>query len=161
LHDIGKVGVDDRILRKETRLDDDEFEQIKKHPEIGCRILAGLSNLEHILPGVRHHHESFDGCGYPDQLKGEEIPLMARVLAVADSYDAMGSDRPYRAGMPLEKIESIFSENKGPQWDPRVLNAYFAARVKIRKFWSAHCPSDLLSLSSPSLGGRPKLASSN
>lgn len=158
LHDIGKVGVDDRILRKETKLDDDEFEQIKKHPEIGCRILAGLSNLEHILPGVRHHHESFDGRGYPDRLKGEEIPLMARILAVADSYDAMGSDRPYRAGMPLEKIESIFGENKGPQWDPRVIKTYFAARVKIRKLWSAHGSSDLLSLSSPSIGGRTKLS---
>ena len=150
LHDIGKVGVDDRILRKESRLDDDEFEQIKQHPEIGCRILAGLANLEHVLPGVRHHHESFDGRGYPDRLEGDAIPLMARVLAVADSYDAMGSNRPYRAGMPLERIEEIFRQNVGPQWDPRVINAYFAARVKIRKLWSAHCPTDLEALSSDS-----------
>ena len=158
LHDIGKVGVDDRILRKETRLTDEEFDQIKKHPEIGCRILAGLANLEHVLPGVRHHHESFDGCGYPDRLTGEEIPMMARVLAVADSYDAMASDRPYRTGMPLEQLESIFRENKGPQWDPRVIDAYFAARVPIRKLWSAHRPSDLNSLSSPSVIGRSKLS---
>ncbi len=150
LHDIGKVGVDDRILRKESRLDDDEFEQIKKHPEIGCQILAGLANLERVLPGVRNHHESFDGTGYPDRLKGEEIPLMARILAVADSYDAMGSDRPYRAGMPLERIEAIFRENAGPQWDPRVIDAYFAARVSIRKLWSAHCVTDLQSLVSNS-----------
>lgn len=150
LHDIGKVGVDDRILRKESRLDDDEFEQIKKHPEIGCQILAGLANLERVLPGVRNHHESFDGTGYPDRLKGEEIPLMARILAVADSYDAMGSDRPYRAGLPLERIEAIFRENAGPQWDPRVINAYFTARVNIRKLWSAHCVTDLQSLVSNS-----------
>ncbi len=150
LHDIGKVGVDDRILRKQSRLDDDEFEQIKKHPEIGCQILAGLANLERILPGVRNHHESFDGCGYPDRLKGEEIPLMARILAVADSYDAMGSDRPYRAGMPLERIEAIFRENAGPQWDPQVIEAYFAARVNIRKLWSAHCLTDLQSMASNS-----------
>ena len=150
LHDIGKVGVDDRILRKESRLDDDEFEKIKQHPEIGCRILAGLANLQHVLPGVRHHHESFDGHGYPDQLQGEAIPLMARVLAVADSYDAMGSNRPYRAGMPLERIEEIFRLNTGPQWDPRVIDVYFAARVKIRKLWSAHCLTDLETLSSNS-----------
>lgn len=150
LHDIGKVGVDDRILRKETQLDADEFEQIKKHPEIGCQILAGLANLEHILPGVRNHHEAFDGTGYPDRLKGEEIPLMARILAVADSYDAMGSDRPYRAGMPLERIEAIFQENAGPQWDPQVIAAYFRARVEIRKVWSAHRPSDLQSIASGS-----------
>ncbi len=160
LHDIGKVGVDDRILRKESPLDANEFEQIKKHPEIGCRILSGLVNLEHVLPGVRHHHESFDGTGYPEQLKGEEIPLMARILAVADSYDAMASDRPYRTGMPLEKIESIFRENKGPQWDPQVVSAYFESRVQIRKLWSAHRPSDLISLSSPSVIGRSKLPSS-
>ena len=150
LHDIGKVGVDDRILRKESKLDEDEFAQIKKHPEIGCQILTGLANLERILPGVRNHHESFDGTGYPDRLKGEEIPLMARILAVADSYDAMGSDRPYRAGMPLERLEAIFRENAGPQWDPRVIDAYFASRVNIRKFWSAHCLTDLQAQASAS-----------
>jgi len=154
LHDIGKVGVDDRILRKESRLDDDEFEQIKKHPEIGCHILAGLSNLERVLPGVRSHHESFDGRGYPDALQGTAIPLMARIIAVADSYDAMASDRPYRNGMPLERIETIFRDNVGPQWDPQVITAYFAARVRIRKLWSAHRPADLQSLASNSAVGR-------
>lgn len=159
LHDIGKVGVDDRILRKETRLDDEEFEQIKKHPEIGCHILAGLSNLERVLPGVRSHHESFDGGGYPDRLKGTEIPLMARIIALADSYDAMGSDRPYRVGMPIERIETIFRENVGPQWDPQVVAAYFAARVRIRKVWSAHRPTDLQSLASNSAIGNSRFFS--
>lgn len=148
LHDIGKVGVDDRILRKAEKLNDEEFNLIKKHPEIGCQILAGLENLQHVVPGVRHHHESFDGCGYPDQLMGADIPMMARVLAVADAYDAMGSDRPYRTGMPLERVEKIFRENAGPQWDPQIIDAYFRARVKIRKLWSAHRPSDLASQSS-------------
>ena len=129
---------------------DDEFEQIKKHPEIGYQILVGLTNLERVLPGVRSHNEAFDGRGYPDKLVGTEIPLMARVIAVADSYDAMGSDRPYRAGMPLERIENIFRENAGPQWDPDVVAAYFAARVKIRKLWSAHCLTDLQSSASNS-----------
>lgn len=159
LHDIGKVGVDDRILRKQDRLTDEEFDQIKKHPDIGCQILAGLVNLQHVIPGVRHHHESFDGRGYPDKLKGADIPLMARVMAVADAYDAMGSDRPYRAGMPLERIESIFRENVGPQWDPTVIAAYFRARVKIRKLWSAHRPSDLSSLASESSAGRSRFLS--
>ncbi|MFM9961841.1 MAG: HD-GYP domain-containing protein [Planctomycetaceae bacterium] len=159
LHDIGKVGVDDRILRKESRLNDDEFQQIKKHPEIGCQILAGLSNLERVIPGVRNHHESFDGRGYPDGLKGTAIPLMARIISVADAYDAMGSDRPYRAGMPLERIEAKFRENIGPQWDPQVIAAYFKTRVKIRKLWSAHRPTDLQSLASNSAVGRSRFYS--
>lgn len=159
LHDIGKVGVDDRILRKQSPLDDEEFQQIKKHPEIGCQILAGLANLERVLPGVRNHHESFDGRGYPDGLSGTEIPLMARIIAVADSYDAMGSDRPYRTGMHIEKLEAIFRENAGPQWDPRVIDAYFAARVKIRKLWSAHCPADLQSAAHSSTIGRSRFFS--
>jgi len=157
LHDIGKVGVDDRILRKTERLDEEEFEQIKKHPEIGCQILAGLENLQHVLPGVRHHHEAYNGNGYPDGLKGEGIPLMARVLAVADSYDAMGSDRPYRKGMSLDRIETIFRENAGPQWDPKIIGAYFRARVKIRKVWSAHRPANLASLSTCLSLGRSRI----
>ncbi len=157
LHDIGKVGVDDRILRKPDRLNEEEFEQIKKHPEIGCQILAGLENLQHVLPGVRHHHESFNGGGYPDGLKGTNIPLMARVLAVADSYDAMGSDRPYRKGMSLDHIETTFRENVGPQWDPQIIEAYFRARVKIRKVWSAHRPTNLASLSTCLSLGRSRV----
>lgn len=147
LHDIGKVGVDDRILRKTERLNEEEFAQIKRHPEMGCQILMGLENLQHVLPGVRHHHESFNGGGYPDGLAGTDIPLMARVMAVADAYDAMGSDRPYRKGMSLDRIESTFRENVGPQWDPQIIDAYFRVRVKIRKVWSAHRPTDLASLS--------------
>lgn len=157
LHDIGKVGIDDRILRKQDRLTDDEFEQIKKHPVIGCHILSGLANLSAVLPGVRHHHEAFNGSGYPDGLAGEQIPLMARIIAVADSYDAMGSDRSYRKGMPLEKLESILRQNSGSQWDPRVIDAYFRARAEIRKVWSAHKPVDLTSHDSSSILVRGRL----
>ncbi|MFN0199845.1 MAG: HD-GYP domain-containing protein [Planctomycetaceae bacterium] len=123
LHDIGKVGVDDRVLRKDDKLTDDEFQHIQQHPVIGYNILLGLKNLHRLLPGVRNHHEMYSGNGYPDKLKGEEISLMARIIAVADSYDAMGSDRPYRKGMPVERIENFFREGAGLQWDARILEA--------------------------------------
>jgi len=133
LHDVGKIGIDDRILRKPGRLTEAEFDAIKLHPTIGYNILKGLKNLQQILPGVRNHHENFDGSGYPDGLAGDAIPLMARILAVADGYDAMGSDRPYRKGMPTEKIEQIFREGHGTQWDPEIIDAYFACREDVLK----------------------------
>ena len=131
LHDIGKIGVDDRILRKPDRLTDDEFAQVKKHPLIGYDILRGLTNLQRVLPGVRNHHEHYNGNGYPDALSGDQIPLMARIIAVADSYDAMCKDRPYRAGLMINKIESILKNGRGKQWDPRVIDAYFRVRDDI------------------------------
>ncbi len=131
LHDIGKIGVDDRILRKPGQLTDDEFRKIQEHPMIGYNILQELKNLKSVLPGVRSHHESYNGTGYPDQLEGDDIPLMARILAVADSFDAMGSDRPYRKGMPVEKIEEIFRRGSGQQWDARIVDAYFDVRDEI------------------------------
>lgn len=135
LHDIGKIGVEDAILGKPGRLTEAEFRKLQLHPVIGHDILQGIRNLEHILPGVRNHHENYDGNGYPDRLKGDDIPLMARILAVADAFDAMGSDRPYRGGMPLEQIERILMEGSGSQWDARVIRAYFAAREDIRRIW--------------------------
>jgi HD-GYP domain-containing protein (c-di-GMP phosphodiesterase class II) len=138
LHDIGKIGVDDRILRKAGALTDEEFEQIKKHPTIGYNILSGLKNLRPVLPGVRNHHENYDGSGYPDGLAGEEIPLLARVLAVADGYDAMGSDRPYRKGLPVERIDAVFHRGNGEQWDPVVLDAYFRCRDDVRLLCAAY-----------------------
>ena len=141
LHDVGKIGVNDAILQKPGRLTEDEFDQIKKHPTIGYEILKGLENLQHVLPGVRSHHEQVNGRGYPDGLVGDEIPLMARILAVADSYDAMTSDRPYRKGMPLEKVESIFREMSGSQWDPQVIDAYFAARNDVARICSDYLPT--------------------
>src|SRR4029078_2324324 len=124
----GKVGVDDRILAKPGQLTEEEFHQIQQHPMIGYQILCQLRNLAQILPGVRHHHEAFNGKGYPDKLRGEGIPLMARIIAVSDSYDAMVSDRPYRKGMPLDRLEEIFRRGAGEQWDPRVIEAYFQSK---------------------------------
>ena len=144
LHDIGKVGVDDGVLRKPGKLTDAEFAQIKRHPAIGYDILKGITGLTDILPGVRFHHEDFDGTGYPDGLAGEDIPLMARVMAVADSYDAMGSDRPYRDGMPVAKIEAIFAGGRGTQWDPAVLDAYAACSADVRRIWRS--PGDTAGL---------------
>ena len=138
LHDIGKIGVDDQILRKPGQLTREEFDQVKKHPIIGYNILAGLKNLRRVIPGVRHHHESWNGKGYPDGLAGDVIPLMARIMAVADSYDAMGSDRPYRQGMPLEQLEEILQRGAGHQWDPRVVAAYFACRDEIHELCKAY-----------------------
>ncbi|PQO38563.1 HD-GYP domain-containing protein [Blastopirellula marina] len=132
LHDVGKIGIDDSVLRKPGRLTDEEYEHIKLHPELGCNILAGLKQLEAVLPVVLHHHEQWDGNGYPHRLAGKDIPLMARITAVADSYDAMSSDRPYRKGMPADRVNQIFREGSGIQWDPEVVEAFFAARDDIQ-----------------------------
>ncbi|QDU80828.1 Cyclic di-GMP phosphodiesterase response regulator RpfG [Polystyrenella longa] len=140
LHDLGKIGVDDRVLRKEGPLDKEEFAQIQQHPMIGFSILKRLKNLQQVLPGIRSHHESFDGRGYPDGLKGDDIPIMARILAVADSYDAMGSDRPYRSGMPVDKIESILSSGAGKQWDSKVVETYFNVREDILRICREYSP---------------------
>ncbi len=137
LHDLGKIGVDDRILSKPGRLTREEFQQIKQHPLIGYQILSPLKNLKSILPGVRSHHEAYNGKGYPDRLRGEEIPLMARIISVVDSYDAMATDRPYRKGMPLAELEEIFRRGSGEQWDPRIIDAYFAARNDIRQLFAS------------------------
>jgi putative nucleotidyltransferase with HDIG domain len=131
LHDVGKIGVRDGVLNKSGPLSDDEFRSIQSHVEIGVNILKDLRKLSHILPGVRHHHESFDGSGYPDHLSGEEIPLEARILAVADSFDAMSSNRPYRRRLSLMQIDEILSQGRGRQWDPAVVDALFACRADV------------------------------
>ncbi|MCL6592373.1 MAG: HD domain-containing protein [Alicyclobacillus sp.] len=121
LHDIGKIGIRDQILLKEGRLTEEEFHMIRQHPVLGETILKNVQPAEAILPllpGVRSHHERFDGKGYPDGLRGEEIPLDGRILAVADAFDAMTSDRPYRRGLPPEEAIRILMEGSGSQWDP-------------------------------------------
>jgi hypothetical protein len=133
LHDVGKIGIDDQVLRKHGKLTTEEFEHIKEHPDLGCKILADLKPLASVLPAVRHHHEQWDGRGYPSKLVAEEIPFIARIVAVADAYDAMISDRPYRRGMPIEKVEEIFRKGAGQQWDRVVIEAYFTARDDIRE----------------------------
>lgn len=126
LHDVGKIGVSDAILQKPGRLTDEEFEEIKKHPDKGWAILHELEALNYVLPGVLHHHERVDGKGYPDHLQGDAIPWDGRILAVADAYDAMTSSRPYRTGMPVEKAEQILMEGAGEQWDSEVVQAFFS-----------------------------------
>lgn len=120
LHDIGKIGVPDAVLFKEGRLTDDEFDLIKRHPVLGESILLQIEPPETMapyLPGVRSHHERYDGKGYPDGLSGTDIPLFGRIIAVADAFDAMTSDRPYRKGMSQERALAILTEGKGTQWD--------------------------------------------
>jgi HD-GYP domain-containing protein (c-di-GMP phosphodiesterase class II) len=133
LHDIGKIGISDAVLRKPGKLDDAEYEHIKTHAEIGHKILIDLKKLDEVLPVVLHHHESWDGQGYPHHLPGLQIPLAARILAVADAFDAMSSDRPYRKGMPDGKIDDILRAGAGSQWDPDVVDAFFRARDEIQQ----------------------------
>ena len=128
LHDIGKIGIDDNVLRKPGALTPAEFEHIKTHPDLGCRILDGVKQLDKVLPVVRHHHESWNGGGYPSGLKADETPFLARIVAVADSMDAMSSDRPYRKGMSDEKLDSILKAGSGKQWDPAIVEAAFQVR---------------------------------
>jgi len=131
LHDVGKIGVDDAVLKKSGPLTPDEYRQIQAHVEIGVHILADLKKLNHLLPGVRHHHESLDGSGYPCGIAGESIPLEARILAVADSYDAMSSTRPYRRRLSPTQIDDILRKGSGTQWDPRIIEALFACRMDL------------------------------
>lgn len=126
LHDVGKIGVPDAILGKPARLTDEEFEIVKQHPQIGYDILRHIDDFSYVLPGVLHHHEAFDGSGYPHRLAGAAIPMDGRILAVADAYDAMTSDRPYRTGMPHAKAEAILREERGKMWDPQVVDAFLA-----------------------------------
>lgn len=131
LHDIGKIGVRDAVLTKPGALTAEEFEQIKQHVTIGYSILADLHQIRDLLPGVLYHHEHFDGTGYPDGLTGEAIPFLARILAVADAYDAMSTTRPYRPAMPCQKVEEILQAGSGKQWDKRVIEAFMRCREKI------------------------------
>ncbi len=131
LHDIGKIGVPDSLLGKQGSLTSDEFTQITQHVLIGCRILEGFQGIAHILPSVLSHHERVDGTGYPHGLKGDGIPLLARILAVADCYDAMNTARPYRVALARDQIEANLAQGRGRQWDAEVVNAFFRAKERI------------------------------
>ena len=140
LHDVGKIGISDSVLRKPGRLSDAEFEHIKLHPGLGHKILADLKQLRDVLPSVLHHHEQWDGRGYPGKLKGEEIPLLARIVSVADAFDAMTSDRPYRKGMDPARVDEIFRRGAGTQWDADIIDAFF--RVRDRMYAISHKEQD-------------------
>ncbi len=123
-HDIGKIGVPDNILLKETKLTDDEYSEIKNHPSIGAHILSTATIFKDIIPIVKHHHERYDGHGYPSQLKGEDIPYLARIAAIADSFDAMTSKRTYRNPLPIEVVIDEFKKYKGAQFDPALTDVF-------------------------------------
>jgi putative two-component system response regulator len=127
LHDLGKIAVPDGVLLKPGPLDRAEFALIRKHPEAGAEIVRPLRAFGGPEPVVLHHHERFDGTGYPYGLRGEAIPLAARVVAVADSFDAMTTDRPYRAAMAPAVAFQRLEDGRGEQWDPDVVNTFLAA----------------------------------
>ena len=118
LHDIGKIGIPDRIINKTTRLTDEEYEIIKTHPIVGAEILENISELPELVLGARWHHERYDGSGYPDGLKGTEIPEMSRIIGVADAYDAMTSNRSYRDVLPQDVVRAEIEKGRGNQFDP-------------------------------------------
>ncbi len=126
VHDVGKIGVPESVLCKPGRLTDEEFALIKLHPTIGYDILKDIPSLSSILPGVLHHHEKWDGSGYPGGLVGENIPLMARIMAIADTFDAMSSNRAYRTGMPREKVLAEIERCAGTQFDPDLVPHFMA-----------------------------------
>ena len=126
LHDIGKIAIADAILLKPESLDEHEYAEIKRHTEVSAEIIGSIPVLADLVPGVRHHHGRWDGTGYPDGLAAEEIPLEARVLAIADAFDAMTSDRPYRNGMPIEQARGVLVNERGRQFDPEMVDAFVA-----------------------------------
>jgi len=129
LHDIGKVGVRDDILRKPGPLEPEEFEHIKRHPVLSYEIVSYVIKDNFVLSSIRHHHERFNGEGYPDRLKGEEIPLGARILAVADAFDAMTSDRPYRKAFMWRIAREKIRESAGIQFDPEIVEVFLSIPV--------------------------------
>ncbi len=138
LHDVGKIGIRDHVLKKRGPLTGPQRKEIERHPLIGYQILAGIPAFTELLPGVRSHHERWDGKGYPDGLVGNEIPAMARIMAVADAFDAMASDRPYRPGMPLERVDEILMQGAGTQWCPDVIAAYCRHQDEFAHLWLEH-----------------------
>ena len=132
LHDIGKIGINDLVLGKQGPLSPEERELIRAHPQKGCEILGPLKELAPVLPAIRHHHERFDGSGYPDGLAGEHIPFLARIIAVADTYDAIISTRPYRAGASHRHAVEELLRCAGTQFDPHIVRAFVAADLRCR-----------------------------
>ncbi|MEH6904436.1 HD-GYP domain-containing protein, partial [Neobacillus drentensis] len=124
LHDIGKVHIPDQILMKPERLNVEEFEIIKSHPSVGAEAVKNVEGIKDCICVIRSHHERWDGKGYPDQLKEEEIPLLARVTSIADAFDAMTSSRSYRAAMPVEEAYQRIIDGKGSQFDPMLVEEF-------------------------------------
>jgi putative nucleotidyltransferase with HDIG domain len=138
LHDIGKVGIPDAILNKPARLTDEEYALMKKHPEYGWAVLRQIPGMERASLIILHHHESFDGSGYPGNLRAEEIPMGSRIVSVIDAFDAMVSNRPYREGMPFEEAERRLLKATGTQFDPLVISSFLPhARTEMSAVFAA------------------------
>jgi HD-GYP domain-containing protein (c-di-GMP phosphodiesterase class II) len=133
LHDIGKIGISEQVLHKPDKLTEEEYEYVKTHAALGGEFLEMVTGLRHIAPFVRHHHERWDGRGYPDSLRAEDIELEARILAVCDAAEAMASDRPYRKGMSLHEIIAEVERCAGTQFDPSVAAAFIVVAERERE----------------------------
>lgn len=129
LHDIGKIGIRDAVLLKPGPLDDTEWLHMREHPVKGYDIASKIEMLHPIMPAVRNHHERWDGSGYPDKMVGEHIPLVARIVAIADAYDAMATDRPYKAALPLEECEAILHKTAGKMYDPELIAVFVKRKL--------------------------------
>jgi putative nucleotidyltransferase with HDIG domain len=132
MHDIGKIGVDEFILRKNGALTEEEFNEMKKHPAIGARIIQEIPFLGDALPVIKHHHEFYDGGGYPDGLKREEIPLTARMVGLADAIDSMMRARPYRDAFEMDKVYRELTENAGIQFDPELVDIVLKGKISLK-----------------------------
>ncbi len=137
LHDIGKIGISDSVLTEDKELTKEDLLLIKKHPEMGSRIIASANSLKVAVPMVLYHHERYDGSGYPKGLKGEEIPLEARILALADAFDAMTSDRPYRKKMSFTGAANEIREQTGKQFCPKIVDAFFKVQDEIVRHYNS------------------------
>jgi putative nucleotidyltransferase with HDIG domain len=131
IHDIGKIGIEENILKKNGKLTLDEYTEMKKHPAIGARIVQSVPFLEDAIPVILYHHERYDGGGYPEGLHGEQIPLSARIVMVADAVDAMMSARPYRDSLTINKVMNELSENAASQFDPDVTDIILKGKVSL------------------------------
>lgn len=129
LHDIGKIGIKDAVLLKPGPLDDAEWVHMREHPVKGYEIASKIEMLKPIIGAVRNHHERWDGSGYPDKMKGEEIPIAARIVAIADAFDAMATDRPYKAALPLEECEAVLRKTAGKMYDPELIEVFVSRHL--------------------------------
>ena len=135
LHDIGKIGISPNILIKPSRLESFEFREVRRHPEIGAAILESYKGLSPVLPLVKHHHERFDGNGYPAGLAGDEIPLGARILAIADTFDAMTTDRPYQKRIEIDTAFEKLYRGANSQFDPRLVENFTKSFHPVDRLW--------------------------
>ncbi len=141
IHDIGKIGIEENILNKNGGLTEDEYELIRKHPAIGVRIIQSIPFLEDAIPVILHHHERYDGKGYPQGIAGENIPLAARIVGVADAVDAMLSDRPYRAALTLDDVLNELKDKSGTQFDSEIVDIILSGKVSLD--WLAQKPGSV------------------